>query len=270
MRVSRLRSGHCGNASRRTSTLSVQSCTPRKPKPSRRCSWLTSGNRRRFPSNCRLPNGSAGRPSPPSRPLPGCRVRLGYGRNFRRSPAMQGSRRNFIGATAPGSCLSALSREEAEQRHRDREDYVMVVRLADGLLLKIAFSGWDRNNPEIHTYVSTWSPRASLHIELHGASHFAAARTWSDRDQSGVVELWSIDVYQWHPRRSIWHCFISLENDEKAVHDSRGGETKSTRSSPTAEERELVTLPIPSLGEYAAVAARLQALLRVLGYGEFK
>ena len=111
-----------------------------------------------------------------------------------------------------GLLLAALSREEAEQRHRDREDYVMVVRLADGLLLKIAFSGWDRNNPEIHTYVSTWSPRASLHIELHGASRFVATRTSPDWDRSGVVELWSIDVYEWHPRRSIWHCFISLEN----------------------------------------------------------
>jgi hypothetical protein len=165
---------------------------------------------------------------------------------------------------------AALSPEEAKERHEALEDYVMVARLANGLLLKVAFSGWDRNNPEVRTYVSTWTPRASLHIELHGASHFAAARASPDWDRSGVVELWSIDVFEWHPRRCIWHCFIGLEKGEKAVHDLRSGERKSTRSAPTVEERALVTLPIPSFGEYAPVAARLQALLRILGYGEFK
>jgi hypothetical protein len=164
----------------------------------------------------------------------------------------------------------ALSPKEAKERHEALEDYVMVARLTDGLLLIVRFSGWDRNNPEILNYVSTWTPRVSLDIELHGASHFAMASTWADDEHVGHVELWSIDVFEWHPRRSIWHFFIDREKGEKAVHDSRGRERRSTRSAPTAEERELVTVPIPSFGEYAPVAARLQALLRVFGYGELK
>jgi len=164
----------------------------------------------------------------------------------------------------------ALSAEEAKERHEALEDYVMVARLADGLLLLVTFSGWDRNNPKILEYAPTWFPRMSLDIELHGASRFVAVRGSPDSDRSGVIELSSINVYEWHPRRSIWYCFISLEEGEKAVHDSRGRERKSTRSAPTEEERELVAVPTPSFGEHAPVAARLQALLRVLGYGEFK
>jgi hypothetical protein len=85
---------------------------------------------------------------------------------------------------------AALSRDEAEERHRALEDYVMVACLPDGLLLMVEFSGWDRNNPEVLEYVSTWSPRVTLQIELRGATHVAAARASPDWDHTGIVELW--------------------------------------------------------------------------------
>jgi hypothetical protein len=164
----------------------------------------------------------------------------------------------------------ALSVEEAKERHEALEDYVMVARLTDGLLLIIRFSGWDRNDPKVQTYASTWSPSLSLDIELHGASRFVAVRTSTDWHRTGVLQLWCIDVDEWRPRRSIWLCYIRAEDDEKAIHDWRSGEKTYAISVLTPEERELATLPIPSFGEYVPVAERLRALLKVAGYGEFK
>ena len=165
---------------------------------------------------------------------------------------------------------TALSAEEAKERHEALEDYVMVARLADRLLLKIVFSGWDRNNPEVSTYDSTWTPSLSLDIELLGASHVARARTSRDWDRTGVIELWCMEVYKRYPRRRVWLCYIKLEENENAIHDWRSGETTYAKSLPTPEERELATLPIPAFGEYAAVAERLRGLLHVAGYGELK
>jgi hypothetical protein len=163
----------------------------------------------------------------------------------------------------------ALSAEEAKERHEALEDYVMVARLADGLLLIVRFSGWDRNNPEVQKYASTWSPSLSLDIELHGASRFVAVRTSTDWDRTGVLQLRCLDVDDWRPRRNIWLCYITAEDDEKTIHDWRSGKKTYAISVLTPEERELATLPIPAFGEYAAVAERLRVLLNVAGYGEF-
>jgi hypothetical protein len=164
----------------------------------------------------------------------------------------------------------ALSPQEAKERHEAREEYVMVARLADRVLLRIVFSGLDRNNPELSAYDSTWTPSLSLDIELLGPSHVARARTSTDWDRTGVIELWCIEVNERYTRRRVWLCYIKLEENEKAIHDWRSGETTYAKSLPTPEERELATLPIPAFGEYAAVAERFRALLNVAGYGEFK
>jgi hypothetical protein len=71
----------------------------------------------------------------------------------------------------------ALSREEAEQRHRAREEYVMAARLSDGSLLVVHLFEWDRNHPEAFNRVPGWSPPALLTIQLRGHSHVLRAST---------------------------------------------------------------------------------------------
>ena len=42
-----------------------------------------------------------------------------------------------------------LTYEQAEERHRNLEDYVLAVRLPEGQLLLVSRFGWDRNDPEV-------------------------------------------------------------------------------------------------------------------------
>src|SRR5262249_47636764 len=45
-----------------------------------------------------------------------------------------------------------LTPEQAEERHRNLENYALAVRLPEGHLLLIRRFGWDRNDPEILEY----------------------------------------------------------------------------------------------------------------------
>jgi hypothetical protein len=162
--------------------------------------------------------------------------------------------------------LVPLTPQEAEERHRELESYILAARLPHGLLLVIRRStGWDRNEPRRLGY--SIAPQASLHVELHGSSHVAAVSASPDRQDAGAVHLYSIDVYARDTRRAIWHCSIDLEAGERRIHDSRTGQTTYVKAALAAAERDLVTCPMPTFGEHAALETRLRSLLESAGYG---
>jgi hypothetical protein len=162
----------------------------------------------------------------------------------------------------------ALTREEAEVRHHAGENYVLVARLPDGLVLMIRLDGWDRNDPWYVDRAPTWTPMISLLIELHGESYLVQTSTSSDHDRTGVVRINSITIHERRTHNSVWSCSFDLEEDSRLVWDSRSGERIFTRSALTLDERELVACPIPPFGKYALIADRLQALLRISNYGD--
>ena len=164
--------------------------------------------------------------------------------------------------------MVTLSRAEAEERHREREDYAMTVRLPDGLLLAINYDmGWDRAKPQSFPYLPGPSPFASYLIQLHGASHFAILRA-SERKDLGVLEFSSIEAFERLGRGSIWQCNVDIREGEKIIRDWRSGEKvyASTPLSPT--ERELGLCPMPAFGEYSVLAECVRTLLQDLGYGK--
>jgi hypothetical protein len=163
--------------------------------------------------------------------------------------------------------LVVLSREEAEQRHRDCEEYVMAARLRDGLLLIIQFSGRDRNHPEVLQRAPTGSPSAPSRIDLLGASHGLSVQA-SDWKHPGFLDLRSIEVAERLRRESSWLCYITPEEDEKLIYDKRAGVRPPVRSSLTPTERELAMCPIPAFGEYEDLVARCRVLLQAVGYGD--
>jgi hypothetical protein len=164
---------------------------------------------------------------------------------------------------------AALTREEAEERHREREDYVLTVRLPDGLLLMIMYSWhWDRNLPKGSHYLSGPTHSTSYLLELHGASFLAMVHA-SDWRHPGVVELSSIWIHERFTFWTAWNVNINTTEDRKSIHDSRSGETIYKRSTLEPAERELAMCAIPAFGEYAEFEVRIRALLQQFGYGVF-
>jgi hypothetical protein len=161
----------------------------------------------------------------------------------------------------------ALTRGDAEVRHHAGENYVLVARLPDGLVLMIRQCGWDRNDPWYVDRAPTGKQMLSLLIELHGESRLVHASTSFDRDGTGDVKINSIAVHERLTHKSFWSCSFDREEDVKRIWDSRSGQRVFTKSQVTVEERELVACQIPPFGEYALVADRLRALLQLLNYG---
>jgi hypothetical protein len=163
--------------------------------------------------------------------------------------------------------LVILSREEAEQRHRDCEEYFMAARLRDGLLLIIQFSGRDRNNPEVSQCAPTGWPSTPSFISLLGSSNALIVQA-SDWKHPGFLDLWSIEVVERLRGESRWVCYIKPEEDEKLIYDKRAGDVPPVRSVLTPTEHELAMCPIPAFGEYEDLVARCRVLLRAVGYDD--
>jgi hypothetical protein len=163
----------------------------------------------------------------------------------------------------------ALTRDEAEQRHRDLENYVLVARLPDGLVLMIRRFGWDRNDPDTLNYSPTWTPRVGYYlIELHGSTSYADVSAWPDKENFNSLSLHSLRVNERVSHENLWQCSIDFEEGVKGIHDSRTGKTIYGTSPLSSAERALATCPMPAFGEYAIMAGRLRELLLILGYGK--
>lgn len=161
-----------------------------------------------------------------------------------------------------------LTIEAAEERHREGEDYVLATRLSDGILLVITRDCHGDRDAEVYSPYPVRSPHASFRIRLHTSSDIITALASPDRNDTGVINLWTIDVDNLAERFSGWLCY--LRNGEKAVHDSRSGPKVYTKTAMTAAERKLATCPTPAFGDCAALGERVRSLLRVAGYGEVR
>ena len=181
-----------------------------------------------------------------------------------------------------------LTPEQAEERHRQFEQYILAARLPDGLRLMISrHGGWDRHDPQRAERLermrrtsgqdqpdpwpltpSFGPPFMALHIELRGTSHRLTAEASEFRLGQGRMQFSYINVHEQDGRQSSWQCFFDPREGEKDIHDSRTGEEVYTKPALTPIERELLTFPTPAFGEYAELVTRLRTLLQAAGYGE--
>jgi hypothetical protein len=164
--------------------------------------------------------------------------------------------------------LAQLTPEEAEERHRMREAYVLAARLPDDLLVLIRrTTSWDRHSPQQSEFPNNPS-EPDIHISLHGHSHVAAASTSRLDDSPDVRKLYSFSVHNQAWSHEIWDCFMNLKANTRSVSDYRSGERVLKETTITTTERELVICPVPAFGEYAEIVEQFRTLLRVTGFGE--
>src|ERR1051325_4769361 len=104
-----------------------------------------------------------------------------------------------------------LSRQEAEERHRDVEDYVFATRLPNGLLVLLEWGGLDRNDPQRSGYSMRSYPRGPK-LRLHGAQVWVDA--WINRDPNGMLQVVILTVYA-DASRLVWDWSFLRRDKEK-------------------------------------------------------
>lgn len=178
--------------------------------------------------------------------------------------------KSFVRRNGGIALLAPLTRQEAEERHRESEDYVLMARLPDGLIIMIRRSTtWDRNAPKGSIY-STRPSVPNFHIELHGSAYVAMADASPDRERPELIEMWSVDVHERSTFRAFWQCHVDFRDDKIAIHDDRTEPRTYTKSALSAAQRDAALHPAPEFGDYVQMSARVRGLLRVAGYGEIE
>jgi hypothetical protein len=161
--------------------------------------------------------------------------------------------------------LVALTPEEAEERHRERERYVLAARLSDGhLALIIRSTIYDRHTPGDRG--SSADPPC-ITIWLHGQAHFALTSIRDSNRETGVCHIIRFDVRDRATSR-VWDCRLNLGKGTKDVWDNGSGKRIYTASALTDAERKAAACPIPAFGEYAAAVECFRLVLRAAGFGD--
>ena len=152
----------------------------------------------------------------------------------------------------------ALTREEAEERHRTRQDYVLAMRRPDESLLVVRHhTGWSPHDPERSRY-----SYRHFHVELHGSEgRFLHASIHEEIHRPRVLEMWSIDVHRKFGHRKIWN----VHNDTRArtitIHDYRTASDGYTERPMTDAEFDLCEFAEPEFDDFNELWRRVETFL---------
>ena len=152
----------------------------------------------------------------------------------------------------------ALTREEAEERHRTRQDYVLAMRRPDESLLVVRHhTGWSPHDPERSRY-----SYRHFHVELHGSEgRFLHASIHEEIHRPGVLKMWSIDVHRKFGHSKIWN----VHNDTRArtitIHDYRTASDGYTERPMTDTEFDLCEFAEPEFDDFNELWRRVETFL---------
>jgi hypothetical protein len=161
--------------------------------------------------------------------------------------------------------VASLARDEAEDRHRNSEPYVLAARLSEGPALVLWRDGVDRNDPSRRPGYVT---RGVLILWLHGSTVTARMNFFQADDDEGMLELVSIDICESSSKTSVWRWGRNREASSESIRDHRGGESVEKEQRLTDAEANQLVCPKPAFGELDTLASMIMMVLRTRGYGE--
>lgn len=166
--------------------------------------------------------------------------------------------------------VAPINREQAEERHQNGEDYLLVARLPDGLLLRLQRDGTDRDDPDRFQYPRPASADYSggLTLTLYGSQFVTRAEFDRNYDVDGMLRFTSVDIRAVANGRPVWNWTADRHSDEQSVEDHRSGEKIQTEGALTAADWDRLTFPRPDFGQFEGLVETVGELLRSEGYGE--
>ncbi len=156
--------------------------------------------------------------------------------------------------------IHPITREQAEERHRNFEYYVLATRLSEGQLLILTHSA-SRDGPR--------APEVEYHLWIYDShGRFMMVPFRQNFRRPGVLEMNSVDI-QTIDRGGIWYSFLDFHGKERSIHDYRGKEKSYERRKLTKADRSAYTFPPPNFGDVDAFWQRISMYLSKEGFGAF-
>jgi hypothetical protein len=152
----------------------------------------------------------------------------------------------------------ALTREEAEERHRTRQDYVLAMRRPDESLLVVRhLTGWSPHDPERMRN----SYRRFL-VELHGPEGLSLdASIHEEIERPRVLRMWSIDVHRKFGHRKIWNVHNDIRARTITIHDYRKASDDYTERPMTDAEFDLCEFAEPEFDDFNELWRHVETFL---------
>jgi hypothetical protein len=162
--------------------------------------------------------------------------------------------------------LIPLTREQAEEKHRTRQNYVLATRLGESLLVLHHRTSWSPHDPE-QPRNPHYVPRRSLRLEAYDAKGRLQVCFEEDLDRQGIVALQSITVFEPTCSDTVWYAFNHCGRREKTIHDHRTGGSGYSPRTLTESDLALCEFPEPPFGEFIDLVERTSTYLHNEGFG---
>ena len=153
--------------------------------------------------------------------------------------------------------LHPITREQAEARHRNFEDYVLATRLPAGQMLIVgrSASSMVKQLPLVRYILWIYDSQGQRMI----------VDFQEDLDDRGILRMSSIDI----KGGKQWHSHLNFRRNEIAIHDDRNGETHYECRKMTDVQRAAYAFPLPTFGEFETVWQHISMHLDAEGFGVF-
>jgi hypothetical protein len=158
--------------------------------------------------------------------------------------------------------LVPLSSDEAENRHRHGEPYVLAARSQDGLLNLIWRDGLDHHDPD----GGVGFPGVS--VEIYGRDCRVRADTSFLWLPEGSVALFTFTVFDQRSGDQMWHCFADVHKRHASVWDRRGASGGRVCRALSDADVGLLTFAMPPFGQFDNLVMRIRTWLRSTEFGE--
>jgi hypothetical protein len=160
-----------------------------------------------------------------------------------------------------------LTRDEAEEKHRTRQDYALATRRPDGNLFVVRHAtGWSPHDPE-QPRNPAYLPRRSYHVEVHGPRvRLSHAAVYED-DERDLLHMQSTHVYDEVRDREIWYTHNNVTERTIAIYDTRGAQRAYNTRPMTDSELALCKFADPGFGNFDELWRRVEEYLQRTGFG---
>jgi hypothetical protein len=158
--------------------------------------------------------------------------------------------------------IVALTRAEAEERRRTRQDYVLAMRRPDANLLVVRHrTGWSSHDPERSRY-----SYRNFHVELHGSEGlFLHASIDEEIQRPRVLQMWSINIYRRFGYRNVWQAHNNIRARTITIHDHREVSHGYTEEPMSDAEFDLCEFAEPEFEDFNELWRRVETFLQMKG-----